>query len=132
MAVSLDHADALAQTQWHDPVNEQLATSVLTTLSNNPAASPAQIISDASALVPRAAGMLTSGLAHDATSVEDNVVFLVEELEIGDLESSLASLNAQLKSDSSLPEDERDLIFATAVDLQRSIAAKKAVHKPVV
>ena len=129
---ALDHADALAQTQWHDPVNEQLATSVLTTLSNNPAASPAQIISDASALVPRAAGMLTSGLAHDATSVEDNVVFLVEELEIGDLESSLASLNAQLKSDSSLPEDERDLIFATAVDLQRSIAAKKAVHKPVV
>ena len=130
--VALAHADALAQTQWHDQVNGQLAASILSTLSNNPTATPAQIVSDASACVPRAAGMLTSALARESTSVDESVAFLVEELEIGDLESSLASLNAQLRSDSTLPEDERDLIFAAAVDLQRSIAAKKANHKPIV
>ena len=115
-----------------DGLGSGVKASILSTLSNNPTATPAQIVSDASACVPRAAGMLTSALARESTSVDESVAFLVEELEIGDLESSLASLNAQLRSDSTLPEDERDLIFAAAVDLQRSIAAKKANHKPIV
>ena len=130
--LALSHADTLAQTQWHDPVNKRLADSLIGTLAVDPAASPAKIVSDAAAVIPRAAGMLTSSMGQGDERVEETVRFLVEELEIGDLESSLFAMNAQLKSDPSLSEEERDLIFAAAVDLQNSIAAKRASHKPLV
>ena len=128
--LALSHADALAQTQWHDGLSRQLAESMLTTLENDPAATPATIVSDASKVAPRAAGILTAGMTQDPSTLEDTVAFLVEEIEIGDMESTLASMNAQLRSDSGLPDDERELIFAAAVDLQKTIAAKRAAHKP--
>ena len=128
--LALAHADALAQTQWHDPVNGMLAESLLATLEGDPAATPATIVSEASARVPRAAGILTSAIVQDESSLEETVAFLVEELEIGDLESSLVMMNGQLRTDSGLSDEERDLMFAAAVDLQKTITAKRAVHKP--
>ena len=126
---ALAHADALAQTQWHDPVNGQLADCILKTLEADPAASAAQVVSAASAVVPRAAGILTSGDV-DPSKLESTVSFLTAELELGDLESTLASMNAQLKTDSGLSEEERNIIFAAAVDLQKTIGVKRAAHKP--
>jgi len=130
--LALSHADALAQTQWHDPVNGQLAESLLSTLIEDPAATPARIVSDASANVPRAAGMLTAGMMSEVPSTEEMAAFLADELAIGDMESSLASMNAQLRSGSNLSDEERDIIFAATVDLQKTIAAKRANHKPLV
>ena len=122
--LALEHANTLAQTQWHDPVNAQLAECVLDVLSDDPAASPARIVSAASAKVPRAAGALTS------QANPNEVPFLVEELEIGDMEASLLALNAQMKSDAVMPEDERNLMFQAAVELQKTIAIKRAAHQP--
>ena len=126
---ALAHADALAQTQWHDPVNGQLADCLLKTLEADPGASAAQIVTAASAVVPRAAGILTSGNV-DQAKLESTVAFLVEELELGDMEDTLASMNAQLKTDSGLSEEERNIIFSAAVDLQKTIGAKRAAHQP--
>ena len=125
---ALAHADALAKTQWHDQVNGQLAECILKTLESDPAASAAQIVTAASSVVPRAAGILTSGNV-DPSKLESTVAFLVAELEIGDMEDALAAMNAQLKTDGALSEDERNLVFSAAVDLQKTINAKRAAHK---
>ena len=129
-SIALQHADSLAQTQWHDQTNGQLAQSLLATLSANPAATPAQIVANASSEVPRAAGALTSATVKEGEDIAETVRFLVEELEIGDLEATLVSMNAQLKGDA-LPPDERELVFAAVVDLQKTVNAKRATHKPV-
>ena len=129
--MALEHADTLAQTQWHSALNSQLAASILATLEQNPAASPATIISAAAATAPRAAGLLTAFEDCDPSQLEDTARFLIEELELGDLEASLAAMNAQLKSSTPLDESERDIIFQAAVDLQKTIAAKRAAHTPI-
>lgn len=129
--MALEHADTLAQTQWHSALNAQLAASILSTLEQNPSASPATIISAAAATAPRAAGLLTAFENCEPGQLEDTARFLIEELELGDLEASLAAMNAQLKSNTPLEESERDIIFQAAVDLQKTIAAKRAAHKPI-
>ncbi len=127
---ALAHADSLAQTQWHSSVHAQLAECVLGVLEKNPAAKPADIVSAAAATNPRAAGILTSSQEDDAQNVEQKAAFLIDELEIGDMEASLASMNAQLKSGQIADELERDIIFQAAVELQKTIAARRAAHQP--
>ena len=130
--LALQHVDALAQTSWHDPQHAQLAQSMLETLEQNPAASPAQIVAAAASASPRAAGILTSADASRLQDNPDSITFLLEELEIGDMEASLSAMNAQLKSGTVTDELEREIIFQAAVELQKTIAAKRAVHKPAV
>ncbi|HAM14844.1 MAG TPA: DNA primase [Eggerthellaceae bacterium] len=131
-SLALRHADSLAQTQWHDATNGQLAECLLSTLESNPAATAAEIVARASQMAPRAAGAMTSAATAEGEDLESTVRFLVEELEIGDMESTLVGMNAQLKSDSALSPEEREMVFAAIVDLQKAVAAKRAAHKPVV
>ncbi len=128
-SIALEHADSLAQTQWHDPTNGLLAQSILETLAANPSATPAQIVANASAKAPRAAGALTSAGVQENEDLASTIAFLIEELEIGDMEQTLISMNAQLK-DPELSADERELVFAAIVELQKSVTAKRAAHKP--
>ena len=74
------------------------------------------------------AWLLTSSSFDDAGNVRDIARFLVEELEIGDMEQSLAAMNAQLKSPEIVDDDERDIVFQACVELQKTIAAKRAAH----
>lgn len=127
--MALEHADALAQTQWHDQANEKLAGIVLDTLEKKPDATAAQIVAAASEIAPRAAGALTSASFSENENPQHAISFLVEELEIGDIESTLASMNSQLKSDPSLTPEDRELIFTAMVDLQKTVNAKRAAHK---
>ncbi len=130
--MALEHIDSLAQTQWHDPANGQLASILLDALEKNPDATPAQIVADASAAVPRAAGALTSATFSDGEDRARTISFLVEELEIGDLEDTLTAMNANMKPDAALDPDEREIMFAAAVELQNTLNAKRAAHKPIV
>ena len=130
--IALQHADALAQTQWHDEANAQLAGIVLDVLENDPAAPPAKIVAAASERFPRAAGALTSATFDEGEDKQAAIRFLVEELEIGDMESTLAAMNDQLRSDGSMGPEEREIMFAAAVELQKSLAAKRSAHKPAV
>ena len=127
--LALEYLNALAQTQWHDPANAQLADLVLGVLEENPAASPAQIIAAASSAAPRAAGALTSATFSEGENRHATIAYLVEELEIGDMENTLSSMNAQLKSDSTMSADDRELMFAAVVELQNSVNRKRAAHK---
>ena len=126
--IALEHVETLVQTQWHELTHSQLAECILRILEENPAASPATIVSAVTAQYPRAAGLLTSSSFDDAGNVRDIARFLVEELEIGDMEQSLAAMNAQLKSPEIVDDDERDIVFQACVELQKTIAAKRAAH----
>ena len=129
---ALKHADSLAQTQWHGALNAQLAETMLSLLAEKPGMSAAALISAMSEKFPRAAGSLTSATLSEGEDLSNAVAFLVEELEIGDMEDSLAAMNAQLKQSDDMAPEERDIMFQAVVDLQKTLSAKRAAHKPLV
>lgn len=129
--VALVHADALAQTQWHEPVHARLSECLLDVLAEDPAASPATIVTRAQQVVPQAASILTSGGREREASPEDAAAFLAEELAIGDMEDAVAALRAQLADPARMPADEYELLFGAVVAMQKDLAARRAAHKPV-
>ena len=127
--LALLHADALAQTQWHEPAHAQVAQSMLATLAEDPAAAPARPRTRCARGLPAAAGFLTAG---DAGSQEDPAraaAFLVEELAIGDAEDAVAQLRAQLADPSRMPADEYDMLFEMVAAMQKDLVRRKAAHK---
>ena len=128
-ALALQHADALVGTQWHDAVNGRMAELLLAALEADPQAAPAALVAAIAAEVPQAASALTAVLGGEGADTASTVAFLVEELEIGDMEDAVAALGAQLRTDSALQPDERDMVFHTLADLQKTLAAKRAAHK---
>lgn len=129
-SVALQNADALAQTQWRSPVNVQLSETMLEVLAEQQDITAANLISRIADRLPRAAGFLTAASLSDGESLEDAVSFLIEELEIGDLESSLAAMNAQMKHAEGMSQEERDIMFMSIVQIQKTLAAKRANHQP--
>ena len=129
---ALQHADVLAQTQWRGSVNAQLSETMLEELAAQPDISPATLISRIAEKLPRAAGSLTAASLAEGENLDDAIAFLVEELEIGDLESSLAAMNAQMKHADDMSQDERDIMFMSIVQMQKTLAAKRAAHQPKV
>ena len=129
-SLALEHADTLAKTNWHDPVNAEIANTLLAILSHNEQATPATVISKLSLEIPHAAGRLTLAIDNNRTDESRHAAFLSEALEIGDMEDALIAMNSQLKQGNISDESERSLIFQATVELQKTIAAKRAAHIP--
>ncbi|MBQ9042008.1 MAG: DNA primase [Eggerthellaceae bacterium] len=127
---ALLHADSLAQTQWHGMANAQIAETMLAILADKPDISAANLITRIAEKTPRAAGSLTGATLADGENLEQAISYLIEELEIGDMEASLATMNAQLKQSDSMAQDERDIMFQAVVELQKTLAFKRASHRP--
>ena len=128
--LALSHADALAQTQWHDEAHERLSESILETLSSNPGASASEVVSQAAFAFPKAAGILTSSVQTTAPA-EDVARFLAEELAIGDAEDAIAALRAQLADESKRGSEEYDFLFECVTAMQKELLAKRRAHKPL-
>ncbi|MEG2934604.1 MAG: DNA primase [Gordonibacter sp.] len=129
--IALAHADALAQTQWHEQIHVTLAQSMLATLSADPAVSAAHVITEAGRVLPAAAGILTSGSMADAAKPAMVAAFLVEELAIGDAEDAVAALRAQMADPASLAPDEFEMLFQTASAMQKDLSRRRLAHKPL-
>lgn len=129
--LALAHADALARTQWHEDVHEALSKSMLATLSLDPTASAAHVISDASRLVPAAAGILTSGSMTDAIEPGPLAAFLIEELAMGDAEDAIAALRGRLADPQRLSSDEYEMLFESVVAMQKDLSRRRMAHKPL-
>ncbi|CAK7003488.1 MAG: DNA primase [Paraeggerthella hongkongensis] len=126
--LGLLHADALAQTQWHEPAHATIAQSMLDTLAEDPAAQPARLVGEVARVLPAAAGMLTAG-AESAVEDEGRLAsFLVEELSIGDAEDAVAALKAQLSDPSRLPADEYEMLFEAVAAMQQDLTRRRAAH----
>ncbi|MEE0845162.1 MAG: DNA primase [Eggerthellaceae bacterium] len=129
--LGLSHADALASTQWHDPVHEAVAQGILDVLAADGQAQPACIVSEVSRKVPQAARILTSGQMGGQASPEDLATFLAEELAVGDTEEAIAGLRARLADPRGLSPDELDFIFQSVAGMQKDLTQRKLAHKPL-
>ena len=127
-ALAMKHVDALVQTQWHDENNKQLSDVIVDTLADNPNASVGAILTAASSKCPHVAGVLTSARIDSSANIEELATYLVDELSIGDLEESIASLKLQLASMGDTDEESYQLIFQSVVNMQKIVSAKKAEH----
>ena len=126
--LGLLHADALAQTQWHEPAHATIAQSMLDTLAEDPAAQPARLVGEVARVLPAATGMLTAG-AESAVEDESRLAsFLVEELSIGDAEDAVAALKAQLSDPLRLPADEYEMLFEAVAAMQQDLTRRRAAH----
>ncbi|MBC2889249.1 DNA primase [Gordonibacter massiliensis (ex Traore et al. 2017)] len=130
--LALVHADALAQTQWHEPAHAALAQSMLATLAEDPAAPAARVVSDAARTLPQAPNILTSGSMAGSADPREVARFLVEELGIGDAEDAVAALRAQLSDPSLLPADEYEMLFQSVTAMQKDLTRRRLAHKPFV
>lgn len=129
--VGLAHADALASTQWRDPVHEAVARGILDVLAEDGEAAPARVVSEVSRSVPHAASILTSGQMGGAARPEELAAFLSEELAIGDAEEAIAEMRARLADPRGLSQEEYDFIFQSVVGMQKDLTRRKLSHKPL-
>lgn len=129
--LALAHADALAQTQWHEQAHGVIAQSMLDTLAEDPGATSARLITEVSRALPSAASVLTSGTVSQASTPERLAAFLVEELAIGDAEDAVGALRAQIADPSRLDPDELEMIYETVAAMQQDLKRRRAAHKPL-
>ena len=124
--LALAHADTLASTQWHDSLCATVSASMLQTLSDNPGASPAQIVGAATLADARAGNLLSRGVP-DASDPAQLVVFLSEELVIGDMEDTIAAYRAQMPAAQNDPETYK-LLFESVAALQQQVVNLRQTH----
>ena len=129
--LALLHADALAQTQWHEQAHAAIAQSMLDVLAEDPAASSARLVTEASRALPAAAAVLTSGTVSETAAPEQLAAFLVEELAIGDAEDAVGALRAQIADPSRLDPDELEMLYETVAAMQQDLKRRRAAHKPL-
>ena len=129
--LALAHADSLASTNWHGRIKGMLAEAVLDALAQNPAATPAAIVSAATAVVPSAGSMLTDAALDPGASAESMMAFLSEELAIGDAQETIDSLKLQLKDPRSALAQDTDELFRTVAALQKDLEAFRSRRRSV-
>ncbi|MFR5616998.1 MAG: DNA primase [Eggerthella lenta] len=129
--LALLHADALAQTQWHEQAHAAIAQSMLDVLAEDPAASSARLVTEASRALPDAAAVLTSGTVSETAAPEQLAAFLVEELAIGDAEDAVGALRAQIADPSRLDPDELEMLYEAVAAMQQDLKRRRAAHKPL-
>lgn len=129
--LALEHAGALAGTRWHSKVHEALATSMLQTLVEDPAASAATVIANAEAARRGAASVLTSAAPREGATPEQVCAYLAEELSLGDAEEAVATMKARLADAQGVSPEEAGILFNTLVETQKDITARRAAHRPL-
>lgn len=130
--LALQHADALAQVQWHDERHSVLAQSLLNTLVEDPAASASTVVANAASAAPQAAGMLTSSTLLESFEPDGLSAYLAEELLLGDAEDAIAALRQQLADPRGLSSEEYEMLFESVIGMQKDLTHRRLAHKPLV
>ena len=107
-----------------------IAQSMLDVLAEDPAASSARLVTEASRALPDAAAVLTSGTVSETAAPEQLAAFLVEELAIGDAEDAVGALRAQIADPSRLDPDELEMLYEAVAAMQQDLKRRRAAHKP--
>lgn len=129
--LGLTHADILAKTHWHNDTFKCIADAMLEQFITNPSISAVTLISTLSYSFPGATGMLTEHANSEANSdaIEAQLLFLIEELTIGDLEDDLELMKFSQYEAEQTSEEERQMIFSVITEMQKEIARKKRAHQ---
>ncbi len=113
----------LGQTEWHDKIHRELAEALMDSAISHPNASVAEVINYAQERCTYAQRILTSSTISGSCAAHSVLRFLADELEIGDLEATIASLRVEMKS---LPEDDADTTLQTIMSLQSQLHALRS------
>ena len=126
--VGLGYIGSLAQTKWHRKMHEDVAFALMEVLSQSPALSAAELVMNVESITPGAAALLTGVDTNPQYEVDCVARFLSEELSIGDMEQNVREMNAQLKDVEHYSEDDRELIYAALVAMQKDLAQVRRNH----
>lgn len=129
--LALDHVDVLAQTKWHDALFETLAESLLSVLSQATKATASDMMDAARGVVENGPAILMSGVMIKQTDPEKLIVFLAEELSMGDMEEEIAFLNQALRDPGNMAQGEYDMLFESVVNMQKELVRHRANHKQI-
>lgn len=95
---ALSYIDDIAQRSWKFPLHGKIASAVIAELSDNLAATPAQLVKAGSLVDASAAALLTSGSSLSQENVDTLFEYLLLELSIADLDSEAARLKSSMVS----------------------------------
>ena len=126
-ADSAPYLDSVAALRWHAPFNEAVAFALVDQLYRNPAIDAAALVGAVEQAVPRSAAMLSAQTVPQGRTVQEHLAFVFEELQIGDLEDSLAEMRRAFQS-TPFTDDERRDAFTAITSLKQTINQRKAAH----
>lgn len=129
--LALEQVETLAQTKWNDLVFCELAESLLAVLSKATETTTADMMDAARSAVKDGPSLLMSGVMTEQASPEKLIVFLAEELSIGDMEETINSLNQQLRDPNQKGQSEYDMLFESIVGLQKELTRLRREHKQI-
>lgn len=129
--LALEHADGLAQIQWHEEIHAALAASVLDALIEDPGITAAALAAAVSSEVRGASAVFAADSPFGDLDPVDVARYLAEELALGDAEDVLAQMRAQLANPRGMAADEYEMLFASVVGLQTDLAHRRLSHKPL-
>ncbi len=126
-ADSAPYLDSVAALRWHAPFNEAVAFALVDQLYRYPAIDAAALVGAVEQAVPRSAAMLSAQTVPQGRTVQEHLAFVFEELQIGDLEDSLAEMRRAFQS-TPFTDDERRDAFTAITSLNQTINQRKAAH----
>lgn len=122
--IALALADTLVKTKWRSKPNSIIASSILSTLTEDLTASPAQLIETAELACKGASSVLTATTSASPEEAEKTLRFLANELSIGDIEEEVLSLKSRL-AQPNISDEEEATLFAQLVALQKELTSKR-------
>lgn len=120
-AAALSVIDALSSLRWHDVVHDKVASSILSTLTKNVCASPAEIIDEAARVSPHASSLLTTSTSSSEENLSTTLDYLITTLSIKDKEEEIIDLKAKLDAPHTSAE-ESNALFAQLVEMQKQLS----------
>ncbi len=120
-ASALSVIDALSSLRWHDVVHDKIASSILSTLTKNICASPAEIIDEAARVSPHASSLLTTSTSSSEENLSTTLDYLITTLSIKDKEEEIIDLRAKLDAPHASTE-ESNALFAQLVEMQKQLS----------
>ncbi len=126
-AASAPYLEAMAAVRWHAPFNEAVAFALVDQLYRNPAIDAAALVRAVEQQVPRAGAMLSAQTVPEGRTAEEHLAFAMEELQIGDMEDSLAEMRMAFQS-AAFTDEQRREAFASITALNQTINQRKAAH----
>ncbi len=122
-----EYLTPLSTIQWKSGFNRILAEHLLTCLEKEENVTPAELVSSLYKVDNRAPSYITSLRETSDNNVKSTIHYLVSELVISDLEHDLHQIQIELKNHSA-QDEEREMMFTLAVDLQNRISSLKKEH----
>ena len=121
-------SDRITEVDWVDPRSESIAWAVLATPEGTDAAG---VMDAARAVCPEAATLVSAGTiaSTSAHPTETNIAFLLDTLELYTVRRRMRSTQARLRSDRSIPaEERRSMTIQATKDAARLRELEKAVE----